>query len=335
MGILAIETSCDETAAAVLEQGLIRSNIVLSQKIHEIYGGVIPELASRFHCKHIYYIVQEALSKAYPERTLAEQLENISAIGVTHTPGLIGSLLVGVQFAKSLALGLNKPLIGVNHLYGHVYSNFLTHKNLTYPFLCLTVSGGHTQIVLVEKELDYLILGETIDDAAGEAFDKIGKLMGFPYPSGHLIDKYALGGNIYKFQFPIPKAPHFDYSFSGLKTAVLYFLKKQNPDFIEQNKADFCASIQHSIAKILWQKFEMVYEKYKIKNWCIAGGVSANSYLRNFFYDKAQLNQAHFFVPEWQFCTDNAAMIAYVAELKFKHKLYSSLNLEVAAKFSI
>ncbi len=335
MGILAIETSCDETAAAIIEQGTLLSNIVLSQKIHEIYGGVIPELASRYHCKHIYYIVCQSLSKAYPDLTLSEQLKKISAVGVTHTPGLIGSLLVGVQFAKSLAYGLNIPFIGVNHLYGHVYSNFLSHKNLSYPFVCLTVSGGHTQIVFVEKELDYKILGETIDDAAGEAFDKIGKLLGFPYPSGHLIDKFAQGGNHLKYEFPIPKAPLFDYSFSGLKTAVMYFLKKQDSSFIEDHKADFCASIQHSIANILWQKFEMVYKKYNIKNWCLAGGVSANSYLRNFFKDKAQQNQANFFVPEWQFCTDNAAMIAYVAELKYKQKQFSDLSLGVSAKCEI
>ncbi|MDI9337476.1 MAG: tRNA (adenosine(37)-N6)-threonylcarbamoyltransferase complex transferase subunit TsaD [Alphaproteobacteria bacterium] len=328
--LLAIETSCDETSAAVYKDRKILSNIVFSQTVHQLYGGVIPELASRAHLKHIHKIVQMSLNTAFPNLTQKQQLSQLNAIGVTNKPGLIGSLMVGTQFAKSLALALKIPLIGVNHLDAHVYSNFILTNSIPYPFLCLTVSGGHTQIILVEKELEFICLGETIDDAAGECFDKIGKLIGLPYPSGHLIDKFSKNGNPLKFKFPIPQVPDFNYSFSGLKTAVMYFVKKNGLDFINEHKTDFCASIQYTIIQTLMQKFMDVVKKYNIKTWCLAGGVSANSKLREVFNNQALEKNAIAHIPPFEYCTDNAAMIAKIAALKHIKNRHDPLTMDVS-----
>ena len=280
--ILGIESSCDDTSAAIIQDGKILSNIIGSQKIHQQYGGVVPELASRAHQQNIVPVVHEAIKEAGINKN------QISAVAFTVGPGLLGSLLVGVSFAKSFALALNIPIIDVNHMQGHILAHFIKEKDGSgkppnFPFLCLTVSGGHTQIVRVIDYLNFELIGETIDDAAGEAFDKSAKLLGLPYPGGPLIDKYAKDGNPDAFTFGIPKVDGLNFSFSGLKTSILYFIKKktkENPQFIEQNLADICASIQHSIINILMKKIEKAAKETKINDIAIAGGVSANSGLR-------------------------------------------------------
>jgi N6-L-threonylcarbamoyladenine synthase len=286
--ILAIESSCDETAASIIVNGKILSNFIANQTVHEKFGGVVPELASRAHMENIVPVVDAALKKAFPENTPTESLTKLDAIAFTQAPGLIGSLLVGAQFAKSLALSLDKPLIAVHHMQAHVLANLIDDPKPSFPFLCLTVSGGHTQIVRCNSAAEMIILGETIDDAAGEAFDKISKLLGLPYPGGPLLDKLAQKGNPKAFVFAKPQVPNLDYSFSGLKTSVLYFLQKQSPEFIQENLNDLCASVQSTIVEILLKQLKKAIQETGIQEFCIAGGVSANSGLRHGVAELAQ-----------------------------------------------
>lgn len=327
--ILAIESSCDETSAAVCVDGKILSNFIASQAVHEQYGGVVPELASRAHMQNIVPVVDKALKEA--NRTLAD----LDAIAFTQAPGLIGSLLVGAQFAKSLALALDKPLIAVHHMQAHVLANLIDQPRPSFPFLCLTVSGGHTQIVLCESPQQMRIIGETIDDAAGEAFDKSAKLLGLPYPGGPLIDKYAKTGNSDRFKFPEPQIPGLDFSFSGLKTAILYFLQentKLDPNFVDNNLADICASIQHRIISILMNKLKKASKETGITDICIAGGVSANSGLRDALRLTGEKLKWNTFIPAFQYCTDNAGMIAITAYYKFLAGESTALTVSPSAK---
>ena len=325
--ILAIESSCDETAASVCRDGKILSNIIASQEIHSQYGGVVPELASRAHIQHIVPVVDQALLKAGCRK------EEISAVAFTQAPGLIGSLLVGSEFAKSLSLAWQVPLIAVHHMQAHVLANLLA--GVEFPFLCLTVSGGHTQIVRCNSPSDMTILGETTDDAAGEAFDKSAKLLGLPYPGGPLIDRYAKTGNPKRFLFPEPKIPGLNFSFSGLKTAILYFIQdqtKKNPAFVEENLADICASIQHRIVTILLNKFSLAAQETGIQKLCIAGGVAANSGLRQAFLEMGKARGWQTTIPAFEYCTDNAAMIAITGYHKFLAKDFSSLETAASAR---
>jgi len=340
--ILAIESSCDETAASVCGDGKILSNIIASQKVHEQYGGVVPELASRAHIQNIIPVVNAALQIANCK------LSSVDAVAFTQSPGLIGSLLVGAQFAKSLALSLNKPLIAVHHMQAHVLANLIANEKPSFPFLCLTVSGGHTQIVLCESPARMKVLGETIDDAAGEAFDKSAKLLGLPYPGGPLIDKYARQGNPDRFHFPEPQIPGLDFSFSGLKTSILYFLRnagKSNlykeefmateddrKEFIQNNLPDICASIQQRIVTILLNKLKKASVETGISDICLAGGVSANSGLRKAFEEIGKKYKWKTFIPAFEYCTDNAAMIAITGYYKYMEKDFSDLSVTVSAK---
>lgn len=327
--ILAIESSCDDTSAAVCADGRILSNLVATQKIHEQYGGVVPELASRAHMQNIVPVVDEALKKA------GVSLQQIDAFAFTKSPGLIGSLLVGAQFAKSLALTLHKPLIEVHHMQAHVLANLIADPKPAFPFLCLTVSGGHTQIVLCESPYAMKVIGETIDDAAGEAFDKSAKLMGLPYPGGPLIDKYAKEGDPNRFKFPEPNIPGLNFSFSGLKTSILYFLQeqtRQNPLFTQENMADVCASIQHRIVSILIKKLKKAVDETGIKDVCIAGGVSANSGLRSGLNEAGEKYGWRTFIPKFEYCTDNAAMIAITAYYKYLHNDFADLSISPTAR---
>ncbi len=311
--ILAIESSCDDTAAAVIRDGVILSNVVASQEIHRQYGGVVPEVASRAHQENIVPVVDTALHKA--EISLTE----LSAIAYTKGPGLIGSLIVGAAFAKSMALGLQIPLIEVHHMQAHVLAHFAEEPKPALPFLCLTVSGGHTQIVLVKTHLDMKVLGQTLDDAAGEAFDKTGKMLGLEYPAGPLIDKLAqIGKPVYTF--PEPQVAGLDFSFSGLKTSILYFIKekvKDYPNFIQENMADICASVQTRIVTILMKKMRLAAQMTGIREIAIAGGVSANSGLRAELKSMGKKEGWNTYVPSFEYCTDNAAMIAVTAHFKF------------------
>ena len=327
--ILAIESSCDETSASVCRDGKILSNFIANQTIHEKYGGVVPELASRAHMQNIVPVMDAAL------QTAGSDLKSIDAIAFTQAPGLIGSLLVGAEFAKSLSLALNKPLIAVHHMQAHVLANLIEEPRPSFPFLCLTVSGGHTQIVLCESPSSIKILGETLDDAAGEAFDKSAKLIGLPYPGGPLIDKYAQQGNPKRFSFPEPQIPGLNFSFSGLKTAILYFLrdeKAKDPDFIEKNKADICASVQQRIVSILLNKLKKAAIETGIKDICIAGGVSANSGLREGLQELCRKNGWNSFIPPFQYCTDNAAMIAITAYYKYLAGDFTDLSITPTAR---
>lgn len=327
--LLAIESSCDETSASVCKDGMILSNIIATQKVHEQYGGVVPELASRAHIQNIVPTVDAAL------KTANCQLHSVSAIAFTRAPGLIGSLLVGSQFAKSLALSLDIPLIAVHHMQAHVLANLIGDPKPSFPFLCLTVSGGHTQIVLCESPLKMKVIGETMDDAAGEAFDKSAKLLGLPYPGGPLIDKYAQVGNPERFKFPEPKIPGLNFSFSGLKTSILYFLQEQiakDARFIEDNMADICASIQHRIVTILLNKLRKAAVLTGIQDVCIAGGVSANSGLRNAFLDMGNRYRWKTFIPAFEYCTDNAAMIAITGYYKYLVADFSPLSISATAR---
>ena len=327
--ILAIESSCDETSASVCVDGNILSNHIATQKIHEQYGGVVPELASRAHIQNIVPVVDVAL------QTANTSLSSLDAIAFTQAPGLIGSLLVGAQFAKSLSLVLNKPLIAVHHMQAHVLANLIEDPKPAFPFLCLTVSGGHTQIVLARSPTDLSILGETIDDAAGEAFDKSAKLLGLPYPGGPLIDKYAKEGNGLRFKFAEPHIPELNFSFSGLKTSVLYFLQKEtaaNPNFISENLPDLCASIQYTIINILIKKMKKAVQQTGITQVCIAGGVSANSGLRNALQMAGVEHGWKTFIPQFQYCTDNAAMIAITAYYKYLQEDFSPLSISPTAR---
>ncbi|GAB5526401.1 MAG: tRNA (adenosine(37)-N6)-threonylcarbamoyltransferase complex transferase subunit TsaD [Roseivirga sp.] len=312
--ILAIESSCDETSAAVVVNGKVLNNIIATQSVHENYGGVVPELASRAHQQNIVPVVDQALKNAAIDKN------ELSAISFTRGPGLLGALLVGTSFAKSMALALDIPLIEVNHMQAHILAHFIDEPKPEFPFLCLTVSGGHTQIVLVESHLKMSIIGETRDDAVGEAFDKSAKLLGLPYPGGPLIDKYAQLGNPERFSFPETSMPGLSYSFSGIKTGILYFLRaelKKNENFIEENLNDICASIQHTLVNMLLQKLCKAARQHHIKQIAIAGGVSANSGLRNTLGKMAEAEGWTTYVPDFQYCTDNAGMIGIAGYYKY------------------
>ena len=340
--ILAIESSCDETSAAVCVDGKILSNIIAGQKVHEQYGGVVPELASRAHMQNIIPVADTAL------RTADCGLLSVDCISFTQSPGLIGSLLVGSQFAKSLALSLNKPLIAVHHMQAHVLANLIDDPKPDFPFLCLTVSGGHTQIVLCESPTKMKVIGETIDDAAGEAFDKSAKMLGLPYPGGPLIDKYAQQGDANRFKFPEPKIDGLDFSFSGLKTSILYFLQnagksnlykkefmaneEEKNEFIKNNLADICASVQYRIVTILLNKLKKASIETGITDICLAGGVSANSGLRKAFTALGKKNGWNTFIPAFEYCTDNAAMIAITGYYKFMAGQFSDLSVTASAR---
>jgi N6-L-threonylcarbamoyladenine synthase len=339
--ILAIETSCDETAAAICREGIILSNIIATQKIHEQYGGVVPELASRAHMQNIVPVVDAAIKQANIT------IDEVDGIAFTQAPGLIGALLVGTEFAKSLALALDKPLIAVHHMQAHVLANLIEDPKPVFPFLCLTVSGGHTQIVLCNSPYEMKVIGQTIDDAAGEAFDKTAKLLGLPYPGGPLIDKYAKQGKaIYKF--PEPQIKELDFSFSGLKTSILYFLNNagaanvykeafiadatERKKFIADNLADICASVQDRIVSILLNKLKKAAVQTGIKDICIAGGVSANSGLRDALQQTGVKLGWNTFIPKFEYCTDNAAMIAITGYYKFLKNDFTNLDIVPSAR---
>lgn len=329
--ILAIESSCDETSASVIADGKILSNVIYTQEIHAKFGGVVPESASRLHLKHILPVVQEALQRS------EKNPKDLNAVAYTQAPGLIGSLLVGSCFAKSFAQSLNIPTIAVNHMQAHVLSNLIEDPKPEFPFLCLTVSGGHTQIVKCSAPLNMEVLGETIDDAAGEAFDKSAKLLGLPYPGGPLIDKYAALGNPKAFQFAQPNIAELNFSFSGVKTSILYFVQaemKKNPLFIEENLNDLCASIQHTIITILMKKMMKACKETSIKNVCIAGGVSANKGLRKALEEYSLRYKWNAFIPKFEYCTDNAGMIAITAHYKYLNKEFADLSETASARSS-
>jgi N6-L-threonylcarbamoyladenine synthase len=326
--ILAIESSCDDTSAAIIQNGKILANIATAQIVHEAWGGVVPELASREHLKQIVAVVDSAFIKSGIDKS------TLDAIAFTRGPGLIGSLMVGVAFAKAMGLALNIPLIEVHHMQAHVLANFIDHTP-PFPHICLTVSGGHTQIVMVESPSKMRILGQTIDDAAGEAFDKIAKIIGLPYPGGPLLDKHAQNGDSSKFTFAEAKIDGLDFSFSGLKTSVLYFIQKQlkiNPDFISQNLDDLCASVQKRIVDTLISKVEKAALENNIQHISLAGGVSANSSLRASFIHLAKENGWQSYVPKFEYCTDNAAMIAMSAHFKFEAGEFCNQDVEPQAR---
>ena len=332
--ILGIESSCDDTSAAVIVDGVLRSNVIASQKVHEAYGGVVPELASRAHQQNIVPVVSEALKQANVKPS------ELSAIAFTRGPGLLGSLLVGVSFAKGMAIGLNKPIVDVNHLHAHVLSHFIKKEESDevpeFPFMCLLISGGNSQIILVKDYNDMTILGQTIDDAAGEAFDKCAKVMGLPYPGGPVIDRLAKEGNAEAFTFSKPHVKgEFDYSFSGLKTSFLYTLRdcvKEDADFVEKNKADLCASLQKTIIDILLDKLIKATKKTGIKDVAIAGGVSANSGLREAVAEAGRRRGWRTFIPELKFTTDNAAMIAISGYYRYRQGMLSSYDIAPVAR---
>lgn len=312
--ILAVESSCDETSAAVVKDGHIINNVIATQTVHENYGGVVPELASRAHQQNLVPVVHQTLSSANIRKS------ELSAIAFTQGPGLLGALLVGTSFAKAMAMSLDIPLIGVNHMQAHILAHFIEEPKPSFPFLCLTVSGGHTQLVLVEDYLKMKIIGQTRDDAVGEAFDKSAKLLGLTYPGGPLIDRYAQKGNPRAFSFPGTEMPDFDYSFSGIKTAIRYFLRdklKEDPDFTEHHLQDICASIQHTLINMLLDKLIKAAKHHNVTNIAIAGGVSANSGLRKAIDDLAGRMNWQVYIPEFEYCTDNAAMIAMTAHFKY------------------
>lgn len=333
--ILGIESSCDDTAASVIHNGRILSNIIANQKIHEEYGGVVPELASRAHQLNIVPVVAQALKKAHINK------EQLHAIAFTRGPGLMGSLLVGTSFAKSLAYGLDIPLIDVNHMQGHILAHFIDEDGFNkppFPFLAMTISGGHTQIVRVDNHFDMTVIGETIDDAVGEAFDKSGKILGLGYPAGPEIDKRAKLGNPKAFKFTKPKVDGLNFSFSGLKTAILYFIQnetKANPNFIEENLNDVCASIQYTIIGILIDKLKLASKQTGIKHIAIGGGVSANSGIRQALKDGEQKFGWTTYVPKFEFTTDNAAMIAIVGYLKYLEGDFAEQNIAASARLKI
>jgi len=333
--ILGIESSCDDTAAAVIKNGTILSNVIATQSIHQEYGGVVPELASRAHQQNIVPVVQLALQKANIDK------KQLNAIAFTRGPGLMGSLLVGVSFSKSLAMGLEIPLIDVNHMQAHILAHFIKsegHTAPTFPFLALTISGGHTQIVKVSNHFEMEVIGQTLDDAVGEAFDKSAKLLGLPYPGGPLIDKYSKQGNPKAFPFPKPKVGPLDFSFSGLKTSVLYFVErnvKEDPDFIKKNLNDICASLQYTIVDYLMDKIKNAVKQTGIKAIAIGGGVSANSGIRKALKNAEKNLAWKVHIPNLEFCTDNAAMIAMVGELKYKQQLFASNDIVAKARMEL
>ena len=331
--ILGIESSCDDTSAAILQGQKILSNEIANQKVHALYGGVVPELASRAHQQNIIPVVDAAIKKANIQK------EAINAIAFTQGPGLLGSLLVGSSFAKSFAMGMGIPLISVNHMQAHILAHFIDEGKPMpkFPFLCLTVSGGHTQIVKVDSASNMIVIGKTLDDAAGEAFDKSAKILGLPYPGGPLIDKYATKGNIQTFEFGKPKVKNLDFSFSGLKTSILYKVQNniiKNPKFIEENLEDLCASIQHSIVTILLEKLQKAIKQTGIKQIAIAGGVSANSYLRSELQKLADEKKYQLYIPKFEYCTDNAAMIAISGYFKYLNKDFASQSETASASLA-
>lgn len=333
--ILAIESSCDDTSAAVMCNKKTLSNIVATQKIHEEYGGVVPELASRAHQQNIVPVVHQALAKANIDKN------QLSAIAFTRGPGLMGSLLVGTSFAKSLSLGLNIPLIEVNHMQAHILSHFIEEDNYrkpSFPFLAMTISGGHTQIVLVRDYFEMEVLGESLDDAVGEAYDKSAKILGFPYPGGPLVDQYAQLGDPTAFPFPKPKVDGLNFSFSGLKTSILYFIQREtkiNPNFIVENRNDICASIQHTIISILMDKLKKAVKQTGITQIAIGGGVSANSGIRKALGEAERKWGWTTYVPKFEYCTDNAAMIGIVGYLKYREREFSEQDISAQARYRI
>lgn len=333
--ILGIESSCDDTSAAVLKNNKILANVIANQDVHKFYGGVVPELASRAHQQNIIPVIHRALDIANINKN------QLHAVAFTNGPGLLGSLLVGASFAKSFSMALNIPLIEVNHMHAHILAHFIEDpqqpKKPEFPFLCLTVSGGHTQIVLVKDYFHMKVIGQTIDDAAGETFDKAAKIMGLPYPGGPLIDKMAREGNPDAIKFPHPNIPGLDFSFSGLKTSILYFLRdrlKENPHFIEENKADLCASIQRTIIDILMHKLHEAARQTGIKHIAIAGGVSANSGLRNTMLDEKEKSGWKVYIPKFEYSTDNAAMIAITGYFKYIKGDFASQQLTPFTRYS-
>lgn len=330
--ILGIETSCDDTSAAIVCGNTVLSNVIAGQEVHRLYGGVVPELASRAHQKSIVPVVDVALNKA------GISIDDIDAVAFTRGPGLLGSLLVGTSFAKAFCLAKGKPLIDVNHMVGHVLAHFIDrqgHEKPKFPFICLTVSGGHTQLVLVEDYLSMKVVGTTRDDAAGEAFDKAAKMLGFDYPGGPLIDKHAAEGNPLAFSFNKPQISGLDFSFSGLKTSIMYFLNKaqqKDPDFIAKHLADLCASIQHVIVDVLIEKLSKALETYPVQDIAIAGGVSANSGLRSSLLAFGEKHQKTIHIPPFEYCTDNAAMIAITGKYLFEKKAFSNQHISASAR---
>lgn len=333
--ILGIESSCDDTSAAILKNETILSNLIAGQKIHELYGGVVPELASRAHQQNIIPVVDAAI------KTAGITKGDIDAIAFTTGPGLLGSLVVGTSFSKAFALALGIPMIAVNHMKGHVLAHFIDDEGKSkpsFPFLCLTVSGGHTQIVLVRDYLDMEVIGSTIDDAAGEAFDKTAKLLGFPYPGGPLIDKHAQMGDPLRFSFAKPSIPDYNYSFSGLKTSILYFLQEQqrkNPAFINEHLNDLCASVQHTILEILMKKLCKASEELGISEIAIAGGVSANSGLRKVLQETGAQRGWNVYIPRFEYCTDNAAMIAIVGHYMYAQNDFVDQRVAATARWKL
>ncbi|MCB2195081.1 MAG: tRNA (adenosine(37)-N6)-threonylcarbamoyltransferase complex transferase subunit TsaD [Bacteroidetes bacterium] len=333
--ILGIESSCDDTSAAVIRDGYLLSNVIANQDVHKAYGGVVPELASRAHQQNIIPVVEQALRNAGISK------KEINAVAFTRGPGLLGSLLVGTSFSKSFSLAMGIPMIEVNHLQAHILVHFIKEhqkqKDIPeFPFLCLLVSGGHTQIVLIKDYLDMEVIGQTIDDAAGEAFDKCAKVIGLPYPGGPVVDKNAQQGNKDAFAFNRPKISGLDYSFSGLKTSFLYFVRdqiKENPDFVKENMMDLCASIQHTIIEILMQKLELAVKQTGINRIAVAGGVSANSGLRNALLSRVETLGWKVFIPEFKFTTDNAAMIAITGYYKYQNQEFASQDIAPLARF--
>jgi len=326
--ILAIETSCDDTSAAIVDGSCdALSDVISSQEeVHLKYGGIVPELASREHIRTLIPVVEMALEKA------ELGLKDIDAIAVSANPGLIGSLLVGVSFAKGLAFSLKKPLIAVNHIFGHVFANFLEHKDIEFPFLSLIVSGGHTELVIFSSSVEYTILGKTVDDAAGEAFDKIGKLLGLPYPGGPHIDALAREGNKFAIEFPLPMLKHdnFDFSYSGLKTAGMLYLKEKG-ELDENQIHDFTASFQHAIVEVLFRKTIKALGQHSLKTLLLAGGVAANSELRSIFTQYSTEHNIKLYFPSLEYCTDNAAMIGAAAQFKYRNKKFASLDLNASS----
>lgn len=328
INILAIESSCDDTSAAIISDGKVLSNVVSSQDKHALWGGVVPEVASREHLRLIMPVVRKALDDAQIS------LREVNAVAITRAPGLLGSLHVGVSFAKSVSLAMDLPIIDVNHMDAHIMANFIDDPKPSFPFLCLTVSGGHTQISIVRDYLNVEIIGSTIDDAAGEAFDKTGKILGLDYPSGPIMDRMAQQGQAI-FTFPEPNIPNLDFSFSGLKTAILYFLKKEmdkSPQFIQQNIHDLCASVQQRIVSILMNKLSKAVDQYDIREVALAGGVAANSALRKAMADKRDTDGWNIFIPKISYCTDNAAMIGQQAYFKYKSGLFADQHIQASAK---
>lgn len=330
--ILAIESSCDETGVAIIHNGKILANIVATQEVHKRYGGVVPELASRAHQQHIVPAIHQALTDSKISKS------ELNAVAFTRGPGLLGALLVGTSFAKAFAWSLNLPLIEINHMEAHILAHFIEYPKPPFPFICLTVSGGHTQLVLVESALEMKVLGQTLDDAVGEAFDKSAKILGLPYPGGPLIDKHAKEGNPDAFTFPDVNMPEYNYSFSGLKTALLYFLEtnqKQNEHFLTENIADICASFQKALIETLMRKLKKLVFDTGIRHVAIAGGVAANSGLRNELQRLAKKHNWEVYIPAFEYCTDNAAMIAMAAHFKYEKQEFVSQEVSPDPRLKI